>query len=246
MQQREPFEPDEVRVSSPVRLQSVFQSNLVPWIKLPIAYLASLRTTRRLFSRTTAMVEKEKPAATEARPVKPLPGLKAEDIQPKTSGGSVQPEPKLPEDAWRCFVTTTKGSKLLLFLKPSLDVKQILCKSLVAVAARDNACSLPNPNQLYCVSPAETAKRHNAQCKDLGRIKCKYLAYCQSEDGDGFKLTNDMILQGDPCFLFCYVLGTTVFSVSAQLCFSLADFAPSSPVYLRAYVEDAAVSAIWL
>jgi len=144
------------------------------------------------------MVEKEKPAATEARPVKPLPGLKAEDIQPKTSGGSVQPEPKLPEDAWRCFVTTTKGSKLLLFLKPSLDVKQILCKSLVAVAARDNACSLPNPNQLYCVSPAETAKRHNAQCKDLGRIKCKYLAYCQSEDGDGFKLTNDMILQGDP------------------------------------------------
>ncbi|KAA6428053.1 MAG: hypothetical protein FRX49_02714 [Trebouxia sp. A1-2] len=134
------------------------------------------------------MVEKEKPAATEVRPVKPSSGLKAEGTQPKTSGGSVQPEPKLPEDAWRCFVTTTKGSKLLLFLKPLLDVKQIL---------------------------SEIAKRHNAQCKELGRIKCKYLAYCQSEDGDGFKLTNDMILQ---------------------------DFAPSSPVYLRAYVEDAAVA----
>ena len=62
-----------------------------------------------------------------------------------------------------------------------------------------------NPIQLYCVSPAEIAKRHNAQCKDLGRIKCKYLAYCQSEDGDGFKLTNDMILQGDPCIVFCYL-----------------------------------------
>ncbi|KAL0022942.1 hypothetical protein WJX77_010208 [Trebouxia sp. C0004] len=134
------------------------------------------------------MVEKEKPAATEARSVKPSSGLKAEDIQPKISGGSVKPEPKLPEDAWRCFVTTTKGSKLLLFLKPSLDVKQVL---------------------------SEIAKRHNAQCKDLGRIKCKYLAYCQSEAGDGFKLTNDMILQ---------------------------DFAPSPPVYLRAYVEDAAVA----
>ena len=71
------------------------------------------------------MVEK---AAAEARPVKPSSVLKAECTQPKTSGGSVQPEPKLPEDAWRCFVTTTKGSKLLLFLKPSLDVKQILCK----------------------------------------------------------------------------------------------------------------------
>ncbi len=137
MQQREPFEPDEVRVSSPVRLQRVFQSKLVPWIKLPIAYLASLRTPRRLFLRTGAMVEKEKPAATEARPVKPSSALKAEGTQPKTSGGSVQPEPKLPEDAWRCFVTTTKGSKLLLFLKPSLDVKQIICKLQVAVASRN-------------------------------------------------------------------------------------------------------------
>ena len=128
MQQREPFEPNEVRISSPVRLQRIFQRKLVPWTKLPIAYLASLRTARRLFLRTKVMVEKEKPAATEVRPVKPSSGLKAEGTQPKTSGGFVQPEPKLPEDAWRCFVTTTKGSKLLLFLKPLLDVKQILCK----------------------------------------------------------------------------------------------------------------------
>ena len=37
-------------------------------------------------------------------------------------------------------------------------------------------------------------------------------------------------------------LGTTVFAVCAQLCIPPADFAPSAPVYLRAYVEDAAVS----
>ena len=36
------------------------------------------------------------------------------------------------------------------------------------------------------------------------------------------------------------------FTVSAQLCISPADFAPSAPVYLRAYVEDAAVSANFL
>ncbi len=221
MQQREPFEPDEVRVSSPVRLQRVFQSKLVPWIKLPIVYLASFRTTRRLFSCTGAMVENEKPAAAEARPVKPSSALKAEGIQPKTSGGSVQPEPKLPEDAWRCFVTTTKGSKLLLFLKSSLDVKQILCKLHVAIATRDNACSLSHPNQLYCVSPAEIAKRHNAQCKELGKIKCKYLAYCQNEDGEGFKLTNDMILQGVLCCVLlsfgCNLLSQSLLSYAFHL-----------------------------
>ena len=51
------------------------------------------------------------------------------------------------------------------------------------------------------MSAAEVAKRHNAQFKELGRVKCKFLAYCQTAaDQQGFKLTNEMLLQGvKPC-----------------------------------------------
>ena len=97
------------------------------------------------------MVEKDKAIVTEARPNKSVSALKVEDVQPKTSGGSVQPEPKLPEDAWRCFVTTTKGSKLLLFLKPTLDVKQILSEYWVCWCAACHLTVTVVGNLLQCV-----------------------------------------------------------------------------------------------
>lgn len=106
----------------------MIQAKLLPWLKTPAAYLASLRADWVLFSHT--MVDKEKLAATEARPNKPVAAVKLEEAQPKASGGSVHLEPTLPQEARKCFVTTTKGSKLLLFLKPTLDVKQILSEDV--------------------------------------------------------------------------------------------------------------------
>ena len=44
---------------------------------------------------------------------------------------------------------------------------------------------------------AEIVRRHNLQCKDLGRIRGKYLALCKDdEDKKGHFLTNEMILLG--------------------------------------------------
>lgn len=98
------------------------------------------------------MVEKDKLTVAEARPNKSVSGLKVEDVQPKTSGGSVQPEPKLPEDAWRCFVTTTKDSKFLLFLKPTLDVKQILSEHWVCwIRTEGHLIVTSTTNLLKCV-----------------------------------------------------------------------------------------------
>lgn len=73
------------------------------------------------------MVEKEQ---------KPTPGqhqrlqvdAKSEQMQPKSSGDVAQPESGPPTDTRKCFVTTSKGSKLLLFVSPTMDVKHIMSK----------------------------------------------------------------------------------------------------------------------
>lgn len=120
------------RTVSPPRLQNVFGSKLLPWLRAPVLHFASLHTPRELFQRT--MVDKEPKPVTSQKPVavaqvKPIGDLKTEEV-PITSGGSVQPEPSPPQDAWRCFVTTSKGSKLLMFVQPSSDVKHIMSESL--------------------------------------------------------------------------------------------------------------------
>lgn len=55
---------------------------------------------------------------------------------------------------------------------------------------------------------AEIVRRHNLQFKELGRVKTKHLAVCMhAEDRKGYKLTNDMILQGlQACAATCPVL----------------------------------------
>ncbi|KAL3160536.1 hypothetical protein ABBQ32_010837 [Trebouxia sp. C0010 RCD-2024] len=134
------------------------------------------------------MVEKEqKPTPGQQQKV---PGdTKSEQMQPKTSGDVAQPESAPPTDTRKCFVTTSKGSKLLLFVSQTMDVKHIM---------------------------TEVAKRHNAQFKELGRVKCKFLAYCQTaDDKQGFKLTNEMVLQEfandtDEVHLVAYIEDATV------------------------------------
>ena len=100
------------------------------------------------------MVDKEQKSAskqkTAAAPVKGVAAVKAEEAQPNTSGESGQPQTQSQANAWRCFVTTTKGSKLLLFAQPTADVKQIMSEASSMTAAASMHCK-----QKLCCSKAE-------------------------------------------------------------------------------------------
>ena len=77
-----------------------------------------------------------------------------------------------------------------------MDVKHIMSKNTALTVLLGHAKIL-SVTFVLPLSAAEVAKRHNAQFKELGRVKCKFLAYCQTaDDTQGFKLTNEMVLQG--------------------------------------------------
>ena len=90
------------------------------------------------------MVDKEQKSASKQKtataPVKGVAAVKGEEAQPNTSGESGQPQTQSQAHAWRCFVTTTKGSKLLLFAQPTADVKQIMSEASSMTAAASMHC----------------------------------------------------------------------------------------------------------
>ena len=105
----------------------VSTSKLLPWLRLPLVYLTSLNLHRPLFSQR--MVDKEQKATLglQAQP-KVQVAAKLDTEQTNTSGDSVEPGAVPPTGPRRCFVTSTKGSKLLLFVDRTTDVAHILSK----------------------------------------------------------------------------------------------------------------------
>lgn len=179
-------ERKQTKAASPVPSSSPVVSpfQVLSWLKLPLL-CTSWTLPRALFS--GHMVEQEHTLP----PGKQQQQKPQAQQMPNASSDAAGSEPVRPPGTRLCYVSTSKGSQMVLFFSSGTDAKHIL---------------------------SEIVKRHNAQFKELGRVKSKQLAVCMhAEDRQGYKLTNDMILQ---------------------------DFAPNQDkVYLYAYTEDATLAA---
>ena len=120
---RKHIEPAEI---TPFLSPSAQPSKLLPWLKLPFVYLTSLGIHPPLFSQKMVDKEQKVTPGHQQQQQKPQTDAKADQAQLKATGDQAQSESHLPVQTRKCFVTTSKGSKLLLFLDPSMDAKHIL------------------------------------------------------------------------------------------------------------------------
>ena len=74
------------------------------------------------------MVDKEQKGTPghQQQQQKPQHDAKADQAQLKAGGDQAQPEDLLPAETRNCYITTSKGSKFLLYIEPTMDVKHIL------------------------------------------------------------------------------------------------------------------------